>query len=242
MTSHFLSLAIVALTCTHGLVNGFSINPNLAIKSGYGAKSTATELRGLIEADLETDEVVEDPGLSRIQQADDCIAILQGSVQTSENDEVNPVAEGLKLYSKLVPLSSQDDVKGTVLCKGMGTEVYTDPGSSTQRLVTLATKDAVANALSAMDASPSSGKLCITFAGGDDLMIHEVLQGVEMMTSGLNLGSGTIIEFRSLCHQSLPMEKCGVAAVDVTGDVGEGAYWHGGQWWTVSEDDFTPTL
>jgi len=125
---------------------------------------------------------------------------------------------------------------------GVGTEDYTDPGSSTQRLVTLTIKDVVANALSAMDASPSSGKLCITFAGGDDLMIRKVLQGVEMMTSRLNLGSGTLIEFRSLCHQSLSMEKCGVATMDVTGDVGEGAYWHDGQWWTVSEDYFTPVL
>jgi len=241
MTSHFLSLAIVAVTCAKGLVHGFSVSPTPMINSGYGAKSTVTELKALIEAVLETDEVFEDPGLARVQQAKEYIAILQGSVQTNES-EINPVAEGLKLYTKLVPLSDQNEVKGTVLCKGMGTEVYTDPGSSTQRLVTLATTDAVKDALSAMDASPSSGKLLITFAGGDDLMIHEVLQGVEMMTSGLNLGSDTTIEFRSLCHQSFPLEKCGVAALDVNEDHGEGVYWHDGQWWSVSEEDFTAIM
>jgi len=241
MTSNFLSLVIITVSCSQALVDGFSISPKLMIINKYAAKATTTELKGLIEADLVTDEVFEDPGLARVQQAEESVAILRGSVQTNES-QINPVAEDLKLYTKLTPLSSQNEVKGKVLCKGMGTEVYTDPGSSTQRLVTLATKDAVKNALSAMEASPDSGKLCITFAGGDDLMIHEVLQGVEMMTSGLNLGSGTLIEFRSLCHESFPVEKCGVAAVDVKEDTDGGAYWHDNQWWTVSEDDITAII
>lgn len=238
MTATILSLAIIVLICTQTIVNGFSISPKLSVNSRY---VTTTDLRALIEADIESDEGFEDPGLAPVQQAKESVSIMLGTVQTDE-DQINPVAEDLKLYTKLIPLSDQDEVKGTVLCKGMGTEVYTEPGSSTKKLVTLATKDAVENALSAMEASPESGKLCITFAGGDDLMIHEVLQGVEMMTSGLNLGSGTSIEFRSLCHESFPLEKCGVAAVGFKDDTDEGAYFHEGQWWTVSENDFTSII
>jgi len=238
MTANMLSLAIIVLTYTHSIVNGFSINSKLSVNGRYVATN---ELQAMIEADIESDEVFVDPGLAPVQQAKESAAVMLGSVQTDE-DQINPVAEDLKLYNKLTPLSGQDEVKGTVLCKGMGTEAYTDPGSSTQRLVTIAPKDAVKNALSAMDANPDGGKLRITFAGGDDLMIHEVLQGVEMMTSGLNLGSGTSVEFRSLCHKSFPLEKCGVAAVNVKADTDEGAYFHDGQWWTCAEDDFTSII
>lgn len=240
MIRNIISLTFIALTCMKTIVYGFSISQRQPSNRKYFVASRKTELRGLIEADIETDSF-DDPGQASIQQTKECVSILRGKVQTNKN-EINPVAEDLKLYTKLIPLSNQDEVEGKVLCKGMGTEVYTDPGSSAEKIIIIAPENAVRSALSGIETSPDIGKLCITFTGGDDLMVHEVLQGVEMMTSGLNLGNGKSIEFRSLCHESFPVEKCGVAAVNVEEGYDGAAFWHSDQWWTVSEDDGTAII
>jgi len=248
MMPKIVTLAVIALPSlivnTQTTIYAFSITHKCLKSPNNIIENTKTQLgEGLIEGD-KLDGVMEDlvdPGLPPVKQAQESVSILFGNVEIN-GDEINPVSNDLKLYSKLTPLPSPSALKGKVLCKGTGIEVYREPGSSTERDVTLSPTDAVENALSSIEANSAGAKVQISFVGGDDLMVHEVIEGVAIMTSGLNLKSSIDVEFRSLCHESFPLEKCCVVALDVDKDADGEIYWHDDKWWTVSEDDFTPTI
>lgn len=198
------------------------------------AASGRTQLYGFIEADSVDEEL--DPKAGGIGLAMDNSIIISGSVDSKGV----AVARGIQHYSKVLPLaeSSMQDIK--VLCKGDGVEIYKDPGETTIKSITLAPISAVENAL--MDALQvgleSNQKMYVNFAGGDDLMLHEVLDGVQQMVEGLKVASGGNVQFRSLCEPSFPMEKCGVAAMIVGKTSSDGhIYFNEGKWYTVSEDD-----
>lgn len=193
-----------------------------------------THLYGYIEADSVDEEL--DPKAGGIGLAMDNAIIISGSV----DGKGVAVARQIQHYSKVIPLddSNMQDIK--VLCKGEGIEIYKDPGEATIKSITLAPISAVENAL--MDAVQvgleSNEKMFVNFSGGDDLMLHEVLDGVQQMVEGLKVASGGDVEFRSLCEPSFPMEKCGVAAMVVGKTWSNGqVFFNEGKWYTVSEDD-----
>lgn len=193
-----------------------------------------TQLYAFIEADSVDEEL--DPKGGGIGLAMDNAILISGSVDRKGV----AVARELEHYSKVIPLddSKMQDIK--VLCKGEGIEIYKDPGDTTTKSITLAPISAVENAL--MDALQigleSNEKMYVNFAGGDDLMLHEVLDGVQQMVEGLKVSSGGDVQFRSLCEPSFPLEKCGVAAMIVGKKWSNGqVFYNEGKWYTVSEDD-----
>lgn len=226
-------LVSVSLTPAHGFANTAKAFATPISTHKIISRAT-TKLNAYIEADETVGEEFVDEGLGGVRLAQESVVIVSGSIQ--KDDSI--VAKDLKRYSKLMSLPESDISEVNVLCKGTGTELYKDPGSSPQKSVTLAPTDAVRDALSSLEiANKIDQKVYINFAGGDDLMMHEVLEGVDIMLSGLNLEPNVSVEFRSLCHESFPLEKCSVVVVAIDNDKTGDVYWHEGQWWTVSDID-----
>jgi len=231
-----------------------NIRPTLYPKSSKTTATTTTAIHGVIEAE----EVAEEDGNfdtlgAGVKLAQESAIILEGVVEiqpTKNRNEVsiNPISQGLTNYQNIQSLSSDDVSSLNVICKGSGTEVYQNPGSSTKSVVILAPLDAVSVAVDDVSTpSASPKKVLITFSGGDDLMVHEVLEATQLLVSSLDFimdkagGKKSIpsIEFRSLCHPSFPKEKCGVLALAVADEEdvssNENIFWNDGQWWTVSD-------
>ena len=107
--------------------------------------------------------------------------------------------------------------------------------------MTLAPLEAATKAAQSIKDFPSNAeKVSINVARGDDLMLHEVWDGVKLLTSQLE---GSSFESSSLCHTSnFPLENCGIAVVADAGDSSSELYWNGGKWWTVLEEALKTAL
>jgi len=179
-----------------------------------------------IESDQAEEELVIDDSIVSLTL--NTASVMSGTVEGGV-----PVPNNFKRFNEISPLSNPEGV--AILCKGEGTENYVDPGESTERIVTLAPLEAASQALGTVEAAPSNvKKTFVNVAGGDDLMVHEVLDAVKLLTSELE---GSSFEFRSLCHDSFPLMKCGIAVVAATDDSNGEVYWNGGKWWTLLEKD-----
>ncbi len=197
--------------------------------------SSSTRLQGYIAADS-TDEVY-DERAGGVGFAMDNAIFISGDVDKNGV----AVARDMKHYSKIssCDISSMSNVD--VIGKGDGIEVYEDPGLSTVKSITLAPIDAVEGMLSDLNtgASLDGKKVLINFAGGDELMVHEVLDGVQKSVSGIEAMNvkNKDIEFRSISDEQFPVDKCGVAAIAVSDSSEGNIFYIGGEWYTVSEDD-----
>ena len=187
-----------------------------------------TQLHAYIEADLSEEGL--DPKGGGLGLAMDNGILISGSV----DKKGTAIAKEMNHYSKVIK-SDISSLGAKVLCKGEGVELYKDPGLATEKLITFSPHSAVEDALSAIESQDKDGSIFINFAGGDDLMVHEVLEGVQMMVEGMNLSSN--VEFRSLCEPTFSERKCDVAVVSVSGDSNGQIYYNGGEWYTLSEDD-----
>ncbi len=197
--------------------------------------SSSTRLQGYIAADS-SDEVVDEKA-GGIGFAMDNIIYISGDV----DKKGNAVARDMKHYSKISPCDISS-MNADVIGKGDGIEVYEDPGLSTNKSITLAPIDAVEGMLSDLNQGTSldGKKVLINFAGGDELMVHEVLDGVQKSVVGIESMNvkNKDVEFRSISDDQFPVDKCGVAAIAVSDSASEGnIFYIGGEWYTVSEDD-----
>lgn len=144
----------------------------------------------------------------------------------------------------------------TLLCSGMGKELYQDPGSTMRyedKLVQFAPIEAVKSALEKVSAAPSNVKsVVMNFAGGDDLIIGEVLEACGTLVNELNLqDSKTKVSFNSISfNKEFADQTCSVTVVASGGNAGglEGVdqsiakgelYVYDGKWFTVEEGDIT---
>lgn len=198
-----------------------------------------SKLHGYIAADDVDDEY--DPKMGGVGLAEDNAILMIGKVDKNGS----ATATSLKHYTEVSTMDEAEIKKQdiSVVCKGAGVEVYQDPGLGTESMIILSPYDAVSKALDEVDdsAKSSSKYLTVNFAGGDDLMVHEVLESVQNLVSSLDMPKESKIKFRSLCHASFPADKCGVAVL--AGDSGdEDVYWHEGQWWTLREDNLNPAI
>mmetsp|Transcript_16629 Transcript_16629/g.20322 ORF Transcript_16629/g.20322 Transcript_16629/m.20322 type:complete len:260 (+) Transcript_16629:281-1060(+) len=198
--------------------------------------SHSTKLFGYIAADS-SDEVLEFKE-GGVGFTEDNAILMFGKVDRKGS----AIATDMKHYSQVSSLGDISKLSGvTVLCKGSGNELYENPGLGTEKKIILAPLEAVSKSLESMENSgEKSKKVSINFTGGEDLMVHEVLEGVQRLVSGMDISSSSV-EFRSLCDSSFPSEKCSVVALSFAGgsDTTEDIYWHEDQWWTLSEENLT---
>lgn len=209
-------------------VNAFSPSASFSVQSRDVLNNRSTSsLNGFIAADATTEEF--DTKASGVDFAADNVISICGTVDKNGN----AIAQEMKHYSKVSTLNDTTGIK--VICKGDGAEVYQDPGLSSTKSITLAPLEAVADALASVDAGVSTDeRIVISFVGGDDLMVHEVLSGVQQLVQGLEVKDPKKnVEFRSLSDSTFPIDKCGV--VVTAGD--SNVFYIGGQYYAVSDDD-----
>ena len=162
--------------------------------------------------------------------------------------------ERMQEVEQSVAQSIMDKSGCAILCSGMGKELYQDPGSSIRyedKVVKLAPIEAATSALQSVVGSVSSDAkfVAINFAGGDDLIMGEVLEACSMLVSGLDLGK-VKVTFNSMSFNLFAEETCSVTVVASGGSTGglEGVdesiargelYAYDGKWYTVAEGDIT---
>ncbi len=185
-----------------------------------------TQLNGYIQSDS-VDEAYK--GVDLAQAIENAI-LISGHVDKNGN----AIAKDMKNYKKVIKTDFGSS-GGKLICKGEGQEIYKDPGLSTEKIISLAPYTAVENALAAIESNNKDGNIFVNFAGGDDLMVHEVLGSVERIVASMDLSSK--VQFRSLCEPSFPMEKCGLIVVSFDGDSEGHIYYNDGAWYSLSEDD-----
>ena len=265
----FVSLIIFISLSAHHVIHAFSPFVSMTSHPTFASLYSTTihkhtHLYTFIEADSVDD--IPEPNPRGVGRAMENAIILSGNVDSKGV----AFAQDIEHYRKVIPWngdvgdssSSSSSISGTkeethnpkrgmkVLCKGEGVEIYKDPGETTVKSITLAPISAVENALKSsvlqVDRMESGEKMLITFSGGDDLMVHEVLEGVQNLVQELKETSSSSssswssdgkVQFRSLCEPSFPMEKCGVAAMIVGNDSDGHVYYNEGKWYTVSQED-----
>ena len=222
-------------------INSIEAFLQLPLRTTTTTTTTAsTKLHGFIAADSVDEEI--DMTLGGVGLAQESAILLLGKV----DKRGSAIVTDMKRYTDVTAFDEQDsmDQKGvSVLCKGEGIELYQDPGTRTDKLIILAPLDAISNALDDVNdavAKKDAKKILINFTGGDDLMVHEVLESVKSLVSSLDLqSSNQSIQFRSMCHKSFPIEKCSVVVLSVANgsELTDDLYWHEGKWWTLLEEN-----
>jgi hypothetical protein len=154
----------------------------------------------------------------------DNVIVIYGSIESS-----TAKANEIKHFSKVTEIPSTNDESKSVLAVGKGKEIYQDPGMSTDKYIVLAPLEAAEQALQKLDSDASKQQnYYITFTGGEDLMVHEVLEAAEM------------IKFASLCSPDFEPDTCEIAIVVNEKDDDSFVFTNNGKWFTLKEDDFMP--
>lgn len=186
-------------------------------------------LSGFIAADSKDDIL---PPLDALTKKDNAI-VIYGSIESS-----TAKANEIKHFSKVSEISSSDDKIKSVLAVGKGKEIYQDPGMSTEKYIVLAPLQAAEQAIQNMGSISSKHQnYCITFSGGDDLMVHEVLEAAEMINSKL---SKTKVKFASLCSPDFELDTCEIAIVGSEKDYESFIFTNNGKWFSLNEVDYLP--
>lgn len=195
----------------------------------HSTPRTPFSLSGFIAADSK-DEIL--PPLEALTKKDNSIMIY-GSIVSS-----TAKANGIKHFSKVSEISISDDTSKSVIAVGKGKEIYQDPGMSTEKYIVLAPLEAADQVLKNLDSSTHKhNNYYITFTGGEDLMVNEVLEAAEIINSKLSKEN---VKFASLCSPDFEADVCEIAIVVHEKDDDSFIFTNDGKWFTLKEDDFLP--
>lgn len=245
-----------------------SYQPRLAIRGNVrGIVTDASKPTTSLD---ETDSSGDDWAVIRPENADEKWDLSLGGVALAMDSAIkvsgrvkggsSAEATSLLRYEKLTEASNDDvqsvmgSVGASLVCSGLGQELYKDPGRTTVAEVTYGPSDAVRQALSSVpnsDALADANALVFNFLGGEDLIVDEVLGAIDNLVEGLSISeSKARVSFNSVSHKDIPD---GTASVTVmaTGGPAEGgftdglgkavangeAYFYQGKWYAVLEED-----
>ena len=255
MTKLSIAAAVSVAALATTTVSSFSIN-NSPLKLSTHITSSSSSLYGLIRGeDVDAEALGEDEG--GVGLALRTAVKISGKCQKGQCD-----AQELLRYEKMqevemsVAQSIMEKSGCTLLCSGMGKELFQDPGSSTRyedKVVKLAPIEAAKAALaSAVVAVPSDTKYVVmNAAGGDDLIIGEVLEACSMLANELGLqDSKAKVTFNSISFNTFAEETCSITVVACGGNaagldgvdesIAKGElYVYDGKWFTVTEGDIS---
>lgn len=204
---------------------------------GSPSRLAASSLSGYIAADS-TDEVL--PPLEALTLKENPIMIY-GSASSSGLS-----ANGIKHYSKLTQVTDATMEDGSLVAVGRGKEVYQDPGMSTEKYIVLAPLEAAQEVMKDLQSKKvnigKASKWIVTFTGGEDLMVNEVLEAVQMIQEGLSRkGEEPKMEFSSVSSNQFPVDICEIAVFVSSEKNGKDIpyiYTNNNQWYTLSEQDY----
>lgn len=250
-----IAFAVISLAST---ASSFTPKVTLAtirkpsIRSGSDCK-----LFGLIRGEA-VDEVALDENEGGVGLAKRSVIKISGVSRKGQECE----AQELVRYNVIKELdvasakSTLEKAGCTILCSGMGEELYQDPGTSTRyedKLVKFGPSEAVKSALGSSSSEISYGgakTVVFNFLGGDDLIIGEVMDACEMLVNGMELSDKTKILFNSISFTDFKEGACSVTVVASEGQraglKGEDAslasgelYIYDGKWYSVAEECIT---
>lgn len=249
MTMTLLRVPIVAAALAY---QASSFSPSAPCNS-VARPAPSSELFSLIKGEAFGSEPL-DENLGGVGLAKRSAVKISGAGSDAQElvryDRVQLIDEG-------VAKSIMEKAGCQILCTGSGKELYQDPGSSNRvedRVVRLAPHEAAKSALAAASGAAlgeETKAVVFNFAGGDELILGEVLEACDMLASGLGgIPSKAKVKFNSMSFADFPSDVCTVTVVASAGKTGglEGVdqsiargelYVQDGKWFTVAEGDIT---
>lgn len=200
----------------------------------------------------EEDDFDVDEGKGGVRLAIENIIQLNGSVQHKPGS-AQPQLEDLQRYRNVTPLpvNKVEEHGVSIICTGTGIEFYGDPGDTYEAETVYGPMDAVKRAVNTAASVATAERLVVTFCGGADAQVLEVLEAVEKMVLLLDAPTATPIQFRSISHDVFPEAQSSVCMVALpkTVESTEGmdamtkavldgqVYWSEGNYYTLLPSD-----
>jgi hypothetical protein len=211
-----------------------------------------------------------DVGQGGVRLAQESIIKITGSV-THKPGNAEPKISNLLRYRQLQTITNDQmvvntlqQIGGTIIAAGRGTELYKDPGTTTDQVILYAPIEAVKDSLIGAKPAIQCTNLIINFCSGDDAQVLEVLSAIKKMVLDLDIATKTKISFNSISHSTFPMGTSAVTVIsvpqshdrgpDATNDnnkvvdkitqaIASGEiYFRDGTFYTLLEDDINPAI
>ncbi|KAL7468725.1 hypothetical protein ACHAXS_008946 [Conticribra weissflogii] len=252
--------SIIAFAAMYLASNASSFSPTVTLSSIQKPSipnGCDSRLFGLIRGEA-VDEVALDENEGGVGLAKRSAIKISGISRKGQKCEAQELVryEAMKELEVASAKSTLEKAGCTILCNGMGEELYQDPGTSTRyedKLVKFGPSEAAKAALGSVATEISCGgakSVVFNFLGGDDLIIGEVMDACDMLVSGMELSEKTKIIFNSISFRDFKEGTCSVTVVASEGQraglKGEDAslangelYIYDGKWYSVAEDGIT---
>eukprot|EP01082_Thalassiosira_pseudonana_P003529 g3227.t1 g3227 contig12:1661401-1662150(-) len=230
----------------------FSFTLTAPLCNSRTTSSTTTSL-GIIKGEAQ-DAVPFDENQGGVGLAKRSVIKISGVAKQGSTE-----GQELARYEKMQVLDAGDaksmiEKSGcSVICSGMGKELYQDPGSSmnfNDKIVKLGPHEAAKAALASVASIGDAKSVVLNFAGGDDLIFGEVADACDMIVGKLNVLEKTKVKFNSVSFSDFEDGTCSVTVVASEGKTGglDGVeesvargevYAFGDKWYTAVEGDIT---
>lgn len=211
-----------------------------------------------------------DVGQGGVRLAQDSVIKITGTV-VHKPGNAEPKIANLLRYKQMqsitndqIVVNTLQQIGGTIVAAGRGTELYQDPGSSTDRTIMYAPVEAVKDSLVGAKSAMPFPNLVINFCSGDDAQILEVLSAIKKIVLDLDIATKTKISFNSISHATFPMGTSAVTIIAVPETVEQGSdiaggnnnlsdkmiqaissgevYFRDGAFYTLLEEDINPAI
>ena len=210
-----------------------------------------------------------DVGQGGVRLAQESVIKITGTV-THKPGNAEPKISTLVRYKRVQKISSDQivvntlqQIGGTIIAAGRGTELYRDPGTTTEQIILYAPIEAVKDSLIGAKSAMQSSNLIINFCSGDDAQVLEVLSAIKKIVLDLDIATKTKISFNSISHATFPLGTSAVTVIAVPETVANAAtdnmmdtvehkiiqsllsgeiYFRDGIFYTLIEDDINPAV
>jgi hypothetical protein len=166
-----------------------------------------------------------DVGQGGVRLAEESVIKITGTV-THRPGHAEPTISKLVRYTQIrsidnkeqTVISTMQQVGSTIIAAGRGTELYKDPGTSTEQIILYAPTEAVRDSLIGAKSAMQCSHIIINFCSGDDAQVLEVLSAITKMVLDLDIATRTKISFNSISHSTFPKGTSAVTVVSVSDD------------------------
>ena len=161
-----------------------------------------------------------DVGQGGVRLAEESVIKIAGKV-THKPGNADPTISELLRYTQLTSVNEQtamtlmNQMGASILAAGRGTELYKDPGSTTEQIILHAPTEAVRDALIGAKSAMQSSTIVINFCGGEDAQVLEVLPAIKKMVLDLDVATKAKISFNSISHSTFPLGSSAVTVVSL---------------------------
>ncbi|KAL3792984.1 hypothetical protein HJC23_010997 [Cyclotella cryptica] len=251
-----VSASLVLAPSAVGFSPGYPVSNQRSIAKG---RADLVKLFDLIKGEA-IDAVPLNENLGGVGLAKRCAIKITGTAKKGEKCDAD-VLKDLVRYEKMCALneaeakSAMDKLGCTLICNGMGKELYYFPDDSARvedRVIKLCPDEAAKDALASQSkVSIGDAKyVTINFLGGDDLIYGEVKQACDFLVEQLDIPDKAKIKFNSISFTDFEEGTCSVTVV-ANGGQSSGSdgyeesiargevYIYNGKWFTVTNDDIT---